>query len=64
VPQNRVLRTVFGCTKEEVKGGWRKVHNEEVHNLYSSPNTMRVIKLRMRWVERVACMADIINTKF
>jgi hypothetical protein len=41
--ENRVLRRIFG-PKEEVTGEWRKLHNEEVHNLYSSPNIIRMIK--------------------
>jgi hypothetical protein len=43
---NRVLRRIFGRKKGEVKGGWRKLHNEELHNLYSSPNIIRMIKSR------------------
>jgi hypothetical protein len=46
----RVLRRIFGPKKEEVMGDWRKLHNEELHNLYSLPNTSRMIKSRrMRW---------------
>jgi hypothetical protein len=48
--ENRVLRRIFGLKRDEVTGGWRKLHNEELHNLYSPPNTIRIIKLRrMRW---------------
>jgi hypothetical protein len=48
--ENRVLRRIFGPTRDEVTGGWRKLHNEELHGLYSSPNIIRVIKARrMRW---------------
>jgi hypothetical protein len=48
--ENRVPRRIFGPKKEEVAGGWRRLHNEELHNLYASPNIIRVIKLmRMRW---------------
>jgi hypothetical protein len=43
---NRVLRRIFGPKREEVAGGWRRLHNEEVHNLYVSLNTIRVIKSR------------------
>jgi len=46
--ENRVLRRVFGLKREEVAGGWGRVHNEELRNLYTSPNVIRVIKSRMR----------------
>jgi hypothetical protein len=47
--ENRVLRRIFGPKREGVTGGWRKLHEEEVHNLYSSPNIFRMIKsMRMR----------------
>jgi hypothetical protein len=50
--ENRVLRRIFGPKREEVAGGWRWLHNEELHNLYTSPNITRVIKSRrMRWVQ-------------
>jgi hypothetical protein len=42
--ENRVLRRIFGPKRDEVKGEWRKLHNEELHDLYSSPNIVRVIK--------------------
>jgi hypothetical protein len=52
-----VLRKVFGPKREE-DGTWRKLHNDEFHSLYSSPNIVRVIKLRrLRWAGHVACMA-------
>jgi hypothetical protein len=44
--ENRVLRRIFGPERDEVTGGWRKLHNEELHGLYSSPNIIRVIKSR------------------
>jgi hypothetical protein len=53
--ENRVLRRIFGPKRDEVMGGWRKLHNEELHGLYSSPNISRMIKLRrMRWVGHMA----------
>jgi hypothetical protein len=42
--ENRVLRRIFGPKRDEVTGGWRKLHNEELHNLYSSPRIIRMIK--------------------
>jgi hypothetical protein len=44
--ENRVLRRIFGPKREEVVGGWRRLHNEELHNLYASQNIIRVIKSR------------------
>jgi hypothetical protein len=56
--ENRVLRRVFG-PKREVDGSWRKLHNDELHNLYSSPNIVRVIKARrLRWVGHVTHMRE------
>jgi hypothetical protein len=52
--QNRVLRRIFGPKREEVAGNWRRLHNEELHNLYASPNIIRVIKSRIGWVRHVA----------
>jgi hypothetical protein len=56
---NRILRRIFGHTKEEVAGGWRRLHNEELHNLYVSLNIIRVIKSRrMKWLGHVARMGQ------
>jgi hypothetical protein len=53
--ENRVLRRIFGPKRDELTGEWRKLHNEEIHKLYSSPNLIIMIKSRrMRWSENVA----------
>ena len=57
--ENRVLRGIFGAKRDEVTGEWRKLHNEELHNLYSSPNIVQLIQSRrMRLAWHVACMGE------
>jgi hypothetical protein len=58
--ENRLLRRIFGPKRVEVTGGWRKLHNEELHDLYSAPSIVRVIKARrMRWAGHVARMGEV-----
>jgi hypothetical protein len=53
--EKRVLKRKFGSRTNEITGGWRKLHSEELHNLYSSPSIIRMIKSRViRWAEHVA----------
>jgi hypothetical protein len=60
--ENRVLRRIFGPKRDEVAGDWRKLHNEELHNFYSSPNIISLIKSRrMRWTWHVARMGETRN---
>ena len=57
--ENRVLRRVFGPKRDEVTGEWRKLRNEELSDLYSLPNIVRVVKYRrMRWVGHVVRMGE------
>jgi hypothetical protein len=58
--KNRVLRRIFGTKREEVAGDWRRLQNEELHNLYSPPN-IRAMKLGMRWAEHVARTGEMRN---
>jgi hypothetical protein len=54
-----VLRRIFGPKRDELTGEWRKLHNEELHDLYSSPSIIRIMKARrMRWAGYVARMAE------
>jgi len=60
--KNRVLRGIFGPKREEVMGEWRRLHNEELRNVYGSLTIIRVIKSRrIRWAEHVACMGAVRN---
>jgi hypothetical protein len=59
--ENRLLKG--GSRRQEVAGGWRRLHNEELHNLYASPNIIRVIKSRrVRWAEYVARIREMRNS--
>jgi hypothetical protein len=60
--ENRVLRRIFGPRRDEVRGDWRVLHNEELHNLYSSPNMIRMFKSRrLRRAGHVARMGETRN---
>jgi hypothetical protein len=58
--ENRMLRRIFGPKRDEVTGGWIKLHNEELHSLYSSPSIVRVIKARrIRWAGHLARTGEV-----
>jgi hypothetical protein len=58
--ENRVLKRIFGPKRDEVTGEWRRLHNKELHAVYSSPNISRVIKSRrLRWAVHVARMGRV-----
>jgi len=59
VCENMVLRRIFGPKREEVAGGWRVLHNEELHNVYSLLNIFIVFKSGKRWVEHVEYMGKM-----
>ena len=60
--ENKVLRKIFGAKRDEITGGWRKLHNDKLHALFSSPNIIRNHKLRrLRWTGHVACMEQSRN---
>jgi hypothetical protein len=55
--ENRLLRRIFGSKRDEVTGGWIKLHNEELHRLYSSPSIIKIIKsVMLKWSGHVARM--------
>jgi len=57
--KNMVLRRIFGSRRDEVTGQWSRLHNEELNDLYSSPNIVRVIKSRrIRWAGHLACTGE------
>jgi hypothetical protein len=62
VSENRVLGRIIAPKREEVAGGWRRLHNEELHNVYAIPNIIRMINSRrMIWAGHIARMGDVRN---
>ena len=60
VSENKVLRRIFGSERDKVTGEWRELHNEEINDLYRSPNIVQAIKSRrIRWAGHVACMGGV-----
>jgi hypothetical protein len=60
--ENRALRRIFGPMRDHVTGGWRKLHNEELHNLYASPNIIMMMKSRrIRWAGHVVHTREMKN---
>jgi hypothetical protein len=58
--ESRILRRIFGRKREEVAGGWRRLHNEELHNLYVSTNVISVIMSRwIKWARHVAHVGEM-----
>jgi hypothetical protein len=61
--ENRLLRRIFGLKREKVVGGWSRLHNEELHNLYASPNVIRGINSwRMRWARYIEPIHEMRNS--
>jgi hypothetical protein len=56
-----LMRGICGPKREEVAGGWRRLHNVELHNLYASPRIIRMIKSRMRWTGHIAHIGEMRN---
>jgi len=62
VLENRVLRRIYGPKREQVVGGWRRLHNDELRNLYTSPNVITMIKWRRKkWEAHAACTGEMRN---
>jgi hypothetical protein len=61
--ENRVWRSIFKLNREEVAGGWRKLHKEKLHNLHSLPNIFTIMKFwRIRWAYHLAHMREVKNS--